>query len=238
MSRLKKWVAMIAILAAGAALSGLALAPRGRAEDQTCAPATTTTSTSTTTSTTPSTPSPPPVQPPQGHPLNNVTVENCIGGTIQGRSKLQVGHTSGDTADPANFAYAYAHDCTPGCAAISAAFQVVLVPTGTPNQTPENIALAVNYNCNGCAVFAFADQYALNVAPGTRLSGETRQEIARIRREVAQDVANVTSFSTLDNQLKALATEEHNAVDTGLQQAHVPVFHRHSSEHVEEHGRG
>lgn len=237
MRRMKTSVALICVLASVAGLS-LALASAGSAEQPACQPSTST-STSTTTSTTPS---PPPMQPPQGQPLNNVTVENCIDGTIQARSKVQVGSTSGDTSAPANFAYAYAHDCgtpaTVGCGAVAAAFQVVLVPKGTPVQTPQNVAEAVNYNCDHCAVFAFADQYAVNVPPGTRLSTETRRAIARIRREAAQDVADPSlTFVDLDTRLKALAADEHQAVDDGLAQHHLPEFHKHSSEHVKQLGQ-
>jgi hypothetical protein len=85
-------------------------------------------------------------------------------------------------------------------------------------------------------VFAFADQYAVNVPQGT-LPPSTRHQIAEIRHEATQDVnANIT-FADLDTKLHALATELHTAVDNGLQQDRVHEFHRHSSEHEKQFGQ-
>jgi hypothetical protein len=225
------------------ALAGAVPAASGGGQTQTCQPSTSTTQTSTTTtttttSTTPTatttTPAPPTTTTPaitltpHGHPLNDVTVENCNDGTVKARSHLQVGVTSPATADPGNYAIAYAHDCSTGCVAIAVAFQVALVPQGAPQQTPHNVALAVNYKCDHCGAFAFAYQYAVNVPRGTRLSLSTRRQIAAIRREAAADVHASLTFVDLDGKLQFLALRLKAAVDAGLQKQHVHETHRRS----------
>jgi hypothetical protein len=231
----------LALVGVLGAVVGSAPAATGSGQTPTCQPSSTTTTTTTTitTTTTTTTPAPPPIAPPQGHPLNNVTVENCTDGTFKARSKVQVGVAGGRTADPVNFAYAYGHDCTTtGCVTIAAAFQVALVPQGARVQTPTNVALAVNFNCDHCATFAFAYQYAVDVPPGTRLPRVTRRQIASIRRQVANDVQDTSlTFPALDKALTELAKQLRADVDHGLASEHRPETHRHASQHLREKGQ-
>jgi hypothetical protein len=139
-------------------------------------------------------------------------------------------------ADPGNLAFAYAHDCSTGCVAIAAAFQVALIPQGASRQTPENVALAINYKCDHCGAFAYAYQYAVDVPRGTRLSPAARHQIAAIGREAAADVHASLTFAELDSRLQALAQRLKTAVDDGLAKQHVRETHRHSSHHLKEEG--
>jgi putative peptide zinc metalloprotease protein len=241
---------MTALVLAGAlgVVAGAVPVASGEGATQTCQSSTSSTQTSTTTSTTNSTPTtttPPAttttpaaitLPPPHGHPLNAVTIENCNDGTVKARSHLQVGVASPTNADPGNYAYAYAHDCSTGCEAIAAAFQVALIPQGASRQAPENVALAINYNCDHCGAFAYAYQYAVEVPRGTRLSSATWHQIAAIRREAAADIRANLTFVDLDSRLRALATRLKTDVDTGLTKQHVHETHRHSSQHLKQQG--
>jgi len=178
-----------------------------------------------------------PVATPPGHPLNNVTVENCHGGTIEARSKIQVVSVADSRADPVNFAYAFAHDCSTGCAAIAAAFQVALIARGTHSESPQNYAVALNLRCDHCGVFAFAYQYAVQVPKGTKLRGATRARIARIRRLADHDVHAGITFAKLDGRLHGLATQLRSAVDDGLRSQRVAERHKRSSQHVQQSGK-
>ena len=64
--------------------------------------------------------------------------------------------TGGGVADNTNQAYALA-SCT-DCAAVSVAFQVVLVVGQTSAAVPENVSVAVNSGCIGCLTYALAVQ--------------------------------------------------------------------------------
>lgn len=207
----------------------------------TTSPASTTTTATTTsetaTTTTATAPPPPTIPRPAGHPLNNNTVENCNTDTVRARSRLQLAAAHGAKGEPVNLAYAYAHDCRTGCQALAAAFQVALVEDGAQLQAPQNVALAVNYNCQQCGVFAYAYQYVVRVPRGTVLASDTRQQIATIRHQADAEVAAKLSFSQLDRRLRALAAQLRVRVDEGLREAHTPETHQHSNESVRKSGR-
>jgi len=61
-----------------------------------------------------------------------------------------------DPVQTTNEAYALAH-CR-ACAAVAVAFQVVLVVNDAAAVAPENISVAVNYDCTSCLTFALAVQ--------------------------------------------------------------------------------
>ncbi|MGH2869949.1 MAG: hypothetical protein ACRDNK_20575 [Solirubrobacteraceae bacterium] len=135
-----------------------------------------------------------------------------------------------------NFAYAYAHDCNTGCEAVAVSFQVVLQDKNARSQAPQNVALAVNYQCHACGVFAYADQYVVDVPKDTRLPSVTRHQLDAIRRQADSDVHAQLTFSELDTRLHALANELATDVNAGLQKARVPETHKRSSEHHKQAG--
>ena len=88
-----------------------------------------------------------------------------------------------------NEAYAFA-SCT-SCAAISVAFQVVLVSGDNHVAVPQNISAAVNYNCVNCLTYALATQLFVTL-DGPLKDGSVRalnalwQEIADFGRHLTQ----------------------------------------------------
>ncbi|MGN6252924.1 MAG: hypothetical protein ACTHNS_14030 [Marmoricola sp.] len=109
--------------------------------------------------------------------------------------------TDGSPALPRNEAYAFA-DCS-HCAAVSVAFQVVLVTGDNHVSAPQNIAAAVNYSCVDCLTYALAVQlFATTDGP---LSAAERSSIERIWKQ-AQDYAahlGAVPLSTVREQLTA-----------------------------------
>ena len=179
---------------------------------------------------------PPPTPSQLGHPLNYVLAENCTASSQDIESKVAVVHANGRSDQATNLAYAYSYNCNPGCETIAVAYQVVLNSANSPDQSPQNAAVAVNDTCDGCATFAYADQYALDVPPGTHLSGSTRQAIAQIRQQVTQDVNAGMSFPDLDASLRALATQLQDAVNNGLEDQGVHGTHRHDTQTTKQPG--
>ncbi len=180
-------------------------------------------------------------QPPQpnqlGRPLNYVLAENCQSGTQQLKSHLQL-VTSDDQSDqPTNLAYAYSHDCASGCESIAVAYQVVLVDQQNSSQSPQNAAVAINNNCTGCATFAYADQYAVDVPPGTRLSPGARHELEQIAQQANQDIRAGLAFSDLSSKLDDLAAQLKQDVDNDLAQRSVTTHDKHQSQTTTEHGQ-
>ena len=169
----------------------------------------------------------PPTPDQLGRPLNYVLVENCQAGAKQLESHFQVRTAFGQNDQPTNLAYAYSHDCSSPCESVAVAYQVVLVDETNSNQSPQNGALAINQSCDGCATFAYADQYAVDVAKGTTLTQSARHQLAQIAREVNQDIHADLAFADLDGRLRALAVQVKDIVDDGLQRQHVNERHRH-----------
>jgi hypothetical protein len=236
MRRLTTTIAIVAALVGGGALASAAAGLQG--DTSGCPTSTTPTSSSTGTTTPSGTNTSGTSTTATPHPLNQVIVENCYDDTKRARSKLQVGRVHSNDAQPENVAYAYAHDCSTGCQAIAAAFQVVLIDEGATVQKPQNYAIAINQNCTGCGAFAFAYQYALDVPPGTRLTVQTHHEIAQIRDQAtddvqAADVSTLAGASALDSELWSLAWQLKQDVYNGLVSEHAHPTHGRSTLHKE-----
>ncbi len=112
-----------------------------------------------------------------------------------------------------NEAYAFA-DCT-GCAAVSVAFQVVLVTGDNHVAAPQNISAAVNYDCVNCLSYALATQ--LFVTLDGPLSEAGQQQIADLWAEIAQFGTHITEvplseirsrLSSYEQQILAVIEKE------------------------------
>jgi putative peptide zinc metalloprotease protein len=85
-----------------------------------------------------------------------VAVNTTDGSVVYDTAFALVWDSGGDVADNTNQAYALA-SCT-DCAAVSVAFQVVLVVGQTSAAVPQNVSVAVNSGCVGCLTYALAVQ--------------------------------------------------------------------------------
>jgi putative peptide zinc metalloprotease protein len=112
-----------------------------------------------------------------------------------------------------NEAYAFA-DCT-GCAAVSVAFQVVLVTGNNHVAAPQNISAAVNYNCVNCLTYALATQ--LFVTLDGPLSDAGQKKITALWAEIAQFGSHITEvplseirsrLTTYEQQIMAIIEKE------------------------------
>ncbi len=104
-----------------------------------------------------------------------------------------------------NESYAFA-SCN-GCAAVSIAFQVVLVTGDNHVAAPQNIAAAVNDDCVNCLTYALATQlFATLDGP---LSDAGNDEIARLWEEIAAFGANIADvpLSEIHDRLNAFEEE-------------------------------
>jgi putative peptide zinc metalloprotease protein len=112
-----------------------------------------------------------------------------------------------------NEAYAFA-DCT-GCAAVSVAFQVVLVTGNNHVAAPQNISAAVNYDCVNCLTYALATQ--LFVTLDGPLSDAGQKKITALWAEIAQFGSHITEvplseirsrLTTYEQQIMAIIEKE------------------------------
>ena len=103
-----------------------------------------------------------------------------------------------------NESYALA-SCS-NCAAVSIAFQVVLVTGNNHVAAPQNIAAAVNYNCANCLTYALATQLFVTL-DGPLSEGATR-EIAALWQEIATFGANIGDVPLSEIQDRLAEFEE------------------------------
>lgn len=187
------------------------LIPTGTAPDTetggtTSAPGTSTPTTTTTTPTT-TTPNGPWIfpfdQPPAPEEGDNQAVAaNTTDNTVDyAVAFAMVWEDGSQPADNTNSAYAVA-DCT-NCAAVAVAFQVVFVVGQTDIAVPQNVSVAVNYDCTSCLTYSLAVQ--LFVTLDGPLSDEAMAQIDTLWQQIMAYGATIDSvpLSEIQGQLSA-----------------------------------
>jgi putative peptide zinc metalloprotease protein len=112
---------------------------------------------------------------------------------------------AGDVVDETNTAVAY-NECEE-CRAVAVAMQIVLVVGHPSVVTPENVAVAVNYECTLCESLAMAYQFVIGVPADFEFSEQALREMARIRKEIRRLRKEELSIDELHTRIDALADE-------------------------------
>lgn len=146
------------------------------------------------------------VAPAQARAQDNAAVAvNLEDGAELLRFAFKVVRANQEVVDQSNAAVAYA-SCEE-CRTIAVAFQVVLVMSDPEIATPENVALAVNYECTACETLASAYQFVYSVPEGFHFSAEARREIARIRKALRELIQSGRPVDAMQAEIDALADE-------------------------------
>jgi hypothetical protein len=124
--------------------------------------------------------------------------------TTVNRSALQVLPTGTGELTSLNFAQSFAHDCT-GCRAVAVAIQAVVAHDAPSVVTPRNFAVAANLRCTGCLSYAYANQLVFITSRPPRFAPGDMQQIAQLRRQVADLANSDIPLVPTDVQLAALA---------------------------------
>lgn len=113
---------------------------------------------------------------------NVVRVRNRSDGRLRVRGRIQLNRISGPTVEPINLAFAYS-TCT-DCQTIAVALQLNLISRTATYVAPQNVAIAVNYECSGCRTVARALQYTYSVDDPNAEVAEVRDLIREMEREL------------------------------------------------------
>ena len=133
-----------------------------------------------------------------------LAVNTTDGSTLYDVSFAWVWVTDGSVpTDQRNEAYALA-SCS-NCTTVAVAFQVILVIGQADVVVPENIAVAVNYDCVDCQTYGLAVQLIATLTD--RPSDEAMDHLAAIQRELEQLEADATTIP-LDELYLRIATIE------------------------------
>jgi hypothetical protein len=127
------------------------------------------------------------------------------------RSGVAVTRASGDVVDNENLAYAKSscHGCRTGAVAV----QAVLIMSDASVITPKNAAVAVNEGCSSCETMAAAYQYVLTTGEPVHLTAAGEQEVATLRRQIADVAASGLPFLELEAKLDQLFERFKGVID-------------------------
>ena len=109
-----------------------------------------------------------------------------------------------DTVLNRNEAYALA-SCT-DCAAVAISFQVVLVVGDADIVVPQNVSVAVNYNCVRCLTYALATQ--LVVTLDGPLDDATVQQLAAVWQEIGAFASSIATLPLSELRARLSAYED------------------------------
>jgi putative peptide zinc metalloprotease protein len=145
---------------------------------------------------------------------NAAVAVNTRDGSSFFKLAFSVRRVSGEV-DATNAAVAFA-SCE-ACQTVAAAIQVVLVMGESTSATPENLALAVNYQCTDCETLATAYQMVYGDGRDLMFSPEGLRRLAELRRRFQQlRQRDDLTLDQLADEIGAIAGEVADVVDTEL----------------------
>jgi putative peptide zinc metalloprotease protein len=151
---------------------------------------------------------------------DNVAVAiNTKDGTDVFKLAFKIVRVNQDIVDQSNAAVAF-NSCEQ-CQAVAIAFQIVLIFSDPAVVSSENLALALNYECNACIAFASAYQWLLTTGGPVHFTPEGNKRLAEIRQRL-HDLAK--SDLTIE-QLQAELDEIKNEIADILAHELVPAGH-------------
>lgn len=119
--------------------------------------------------------------------------------------------------DQSNAAVAYS-SCEE-CQTVAVAIQIVLVMSDPEVITPENVALAINYECTLCQTMALAYQIVIGSGEHVRFTGEGQKQLNQIRKAIRALLKSDASLEEIKAEIDALVAQLKDILATEL----VPV---------------
>lgn len=118
------------------------------------------------------------------------------------------------TVDHENVAFAYA-SCA-DCQTVAVAFQIVLVMGDADVVSPDNVAVAINDQCQTCSTLASAYQFVVGTGEPVTFSAEGRRRLAQVKRELQKLRQSDLSIEEIQAELDAIAEEVRDILATEL----------------------
>lgn len=164
---------------------------------------------------------------------NVVVVMNQTNGAVQVRSNAAVAEDHGPTVDNRNIAFARS-SCT-DCRSVAAAIQVV-VEVGSPTKVaPVNSAVALNYQCQTCQTFAYANQVLVSSDRPVKIDDQASHQIAGLDHQISAVVHSGDPFPQLQAELDGLTQQLVTVVKGQVSQAGAHATEA-DQRQVQEHG--
>jgi putative peptide zinc metalloprotease protein len=163
---------------------------------------------------------------PGGGGHNNVNAVNRVDNRLLVRGSVELEHVPGPSAAPVNQAQAFA-SCN-GCQTFAIALQIALISKTASSITPQNYAVAVNYQCNGCVTVARAIQYVLQVDDPTQTPDDVRNLVDQMQDQLQalthdNSIAQADQAEAVINNVIAQFTELGQSLNDQRQEETQPT---------------
>src|SRR5438874_3037964 len=140
-----------------------------------------------------------------GSPQNIVQVVNTTDSNLMVGGQVQLNTIDSSVVEPANAAVAYS-SCN-NCQTLAVALQINLMESKVTTFQPENLALAVNYQCFHCTTIADAIQYNIDVHEGDDGSpGRAKHLVKEMNRQLAT-ASHASSLAQAETEVDAVLQE-------------------------------
>jgi putative peptide zinc metalloprotease protein len=145
---------------------------------------------------------------------NTAIAINTKDGTDIFKLAFKIARVNQDVVDQSNAAAAF-NSCE-DCQSIAVAFQIVLIFSDPAVVESENLALALNVNCDACVAFASAYQWLLTTDGPVRLTAEGNQRIAELRKRIRDLLQSDLTVEQLQAELDQIKNEVADLLATQL----------------------
>jgi putative peptide zinc metalloprotease protein len=136
---------------------------------------------------------------------NTAIAINVKDGTDIFKLAFKIARANQQIVDQSNAAVAF-NSCEE-CQSVAIAFQIVLIFSDPAMVTSENLALALNYECDACIAFASAYQWLLTTGGPVRFTAEGNKRLAAIRQRL-HDLAQMDlTIEQLQAELEQIQAE-------------------------------
>jgi putative peptide zinc metalloprotease protein len=136
---------------------------------------------------------------------NTAIAINTKDGTDIFKLAFKIARVNQDVVDQSNAAVAF-NSCQ-DCQSIAVAFQIVLIFSDPAVVDSQNLALALNENCDACVAFASAYQWLLTTDGPVHLTAEGNQRIAELRKRLRDLLESDLTIEQLQAELDQIRDE-------------------------------
>jgi putative peptide zinc metalloprotease protein len=140
------------------------------------------------------------------HAQDNTAIAiNTKDGTDIFKLAFKIVRANQEIIDQSNAAVAF-NSCEE-CSSIAVAFQIVLIFSDPDVITSENIALALNQECDACIAFASAYQWLLTTGGPVHFTAEGSQRLAELREQLRELLRSDLTMEQLIAELDRIKVE-------------------------------
>jgi putative peptide zinc metalloprotease protein len=151
---------------------------------------------------------------------NTAIAINTKDGTDIFKLAFKIARVNQDVVDQSNAAVAF-NSCD-DCQSIAVAFQVILIFSDPAVVDSQNLALALNVDCDACVAFASAYQWLLTTDGPVHFTAEGNQRVAELKKRLRELLKSDLTVEQLQAELDEIRDDVADILTTELVPAGPP----------------